>query len=182
MPWSIGSRGRATGHCWPSCAKAGVWPTARPARRAAGGPLSDQTFVITGTLPNWSRDEAKAFIEAHRRQGHRQRQQENQLPAAGRGARLQAGQGAKPGCADHRRGWVCASLGRASRTTPIHLLTVNMCYILTLGVGDRKGVADGGDLKVDDKISRAYSRVARALRSAESAATYTSTISQSMSW
>jgi DNA ligase (NAD+) len=46
--------------------KAGVWPISVPrSRAAAGGPLEGQTFVITGTLPNWSRDEAKSFIEAH---------------------------------------------------------------------------------------------------------------------
>ena len=28
-------------------------------------PLADLTFVITGTLPTWSRDEAKAFIQQH---------------------------------------------------------------------------------------------------------------------
>ncbi|MGH2521638.1 MAG: BRCT domain-containing protein, partial [Anaerolineales bacterium] len=46
--------------------KAGVWPQAAPASRAArpDGVFSGKTFVITGTLPNWSRDEAKAFIEA----------------------------------------------------------------------------------------------------------------------
>jgi DNA ligase (NAD+) len=27
--------------------------------------LNDLTFVITGTLPTWSREEAKAFIEQH---------------------------------------------------------------------------------------------------------------------
>ena len=44
----------------------GVWPTgARRAARVTEGPLSGQTFVITGTLPTWSREEAKAFIEAH---------------------------------------------------------------------------------------------------------------------
>ncbi len=31
----------------------------------AGLPFAGQTFVITGTLPTFSRDEAKAFIEAH---------------------------------------------------------------------------------------------------------------------
>lgn len=46
--------------------KLGVWPEGRPpTARAAGGPLEGQTFVITGTLPTWSRDEAKAFIEAN---------------------------------------------------------------------------------------------------------------------
>ncbi len=46
--------------------KAGVWPATTPRTRpAAGGPLDGQTFVITGTLPNWSREAAKAFIEAN---------------------------------------------------------------------------------------------------------------------
>ena len=42
-----------------------VWPVAeKRAARVVEGRLSGMTFVITGTLPNWSRDEAKAFIEA----------------------------------------------------------------------------------------------------------------------
>ena len=44
--------------------KAGVWPTAEKRRAAAGGVFAGKTFVITGTLPAWSREEAKAFIEA----------------------------------------------------------------------------------------------------------------------
>ncbi|MDI7274414.1 MAG: NAD-dependent DNA ligase LigA [Anaerolineae bacterium] len=45
--------------------KAGV--KMQPERRAAEGarPLEGLTFVITGTLPGMSRDEAAAFIEAH---------------------------------------------------------------------------------------------------------------------
>ncbi|MBI3177580.1 MAG: NAD-dependent DNA ligase LigA [Chloroflexi bacterium] len=44
--------------------KAGVWPTVevRPGA-AAGGPFAGQTFVITGTLPDFSREQARAFIE-----------------------------------------------------------------------------------------------------------------------
>ncbi len=43
---------------------AGVWPIAAPRQAsAAEGPLAGQTFVITGTLPTLSRDEAKALIE-----------------------------------------------------------------------------------------------------------------------
>ena len=42
---------------------AGVWPIAEKRPVRAGGVFAEQTFVITGTLPNWSRDEAKAFIE-----------------------------------------------------------------------------------------------------------------------
>jgi DNA ligase (NAD+) len=44
---------------------AGVWPAAEPRRAAAAeGPFSGKTFVITGTLPAWGRDEARAYIEA----------------------------------------------------------------------------------------------------------------------
>jgi DNA ligase (NAD+) len=41
--------------------KAGVWPAA--GRRVEGGPFTGKTFVITGTLPTMSRDEAKIYIE-----------------------------------------------------------------------------------------------------------------------
>ncbi len=44
--------------------KAGVWPKAAPRRAPAQGVFTAKTFVITGTLPTWSRDDAKAFIEA----------------------------------------------------------------------------------------------------------------------
>jgi DNA ligase (NAD+) len=45
--------------------KAGVWPVAeaRPAT-AAAGVFSGKTFVITGTLPTLSRDEARAYVLA----------------------------------------------------------------------------------------------------------------------
>ena len=43
---------------------AGVqWKEGRP-QRAATGPLAGRTFVLTGTLPNWTRDDAKSRIEA----------------------------------------------------------------------------------------------------------------------
>ncbi len=44
----------------------GVWPVGeKHLAPVTAGPFSGQTFVITGTLPTWSRDDAKAFIEAH---------------------------------------------------------------------------------------------------------------------
>jgi len=44
---------------------AGVWPTGGGPAAPAGGPLEGMTFVVTGTLAGFSRDEVKAFIEAH---------------------------------------------------------------------------------------------------------------------
>jgi DNA ligase (NAD+) len=41
---------------------AGVWPTEKIKKKTAGA-FDGMTFVITGTLPNWSRDQAKEFIE-----------------------------------------------------------------------------------------------------------------------
>lgn len=47
---------------------AGVWPQGgqtASARTRASNAFEGQTFVITGTLPNFSRDDAKEFIESH---------------------------------------------------------------------------------------------------------------------
>ena len=39
------------------------WEDRDPSRIAEDGPLSGKTFVITGTLPSMTRDEAKALIQ-----------------------------------------------------------------------------------------------------------------------
>lgn len=47
---------------------AGVWPQGGApanARQRASNTFDGKTFVITGTLPTWSRDNAKEFIESH---------------------------------------------------------------------------------------------------------------------
>ncbi len=43
--------------------KAGVWPKGEATGKKKEGKFSGMTFVITGTLPNFSRDQAKEFIE-----------------------------------------------------------------------------------------------------------------------
>ncbi|MFP3855279.1 MAG: NAD-dependent DNA ligase LigA [Anaerolineales bacterium] len=46
--------------------QAGVWPEYdRSVQPAEPQTLEGLTFVITGTLPNWTREEARGFIEAH---------------------------------------------------------------------------------------------------------------------
>ncbi len=44
--------------------KAGVWPVGEKRRAPADGPLAGKTFVITGTLPVFSREQAAEFIAA----------------------------------------------------------------------------------------------------------------------
>jgi len=44
---------------------AGVWPRAEEREKKKAGVFTGLTFVITGTLPTWSRDEAKEFIESN---------------------------------------------------------------------------------------------------------------------
>lgn len=50
--------------CVPALLMAGVtWPA--PVQSSGPKPFAGKTFVVTGTLPSWTRDEATAFIEAH---------------------------------------------------------------------------------------------------------------------
>ena len=43
---------------------AGIWPTGEVRGKKQEGVFSGLTFVITGTLPTFSRDDAKALIES----------------------------------------------------------------------------------------------------------------------
>ncbi len=43
--------------------QAGVWPEAAGVSQTVTGPLTDLTFVVTGTLPTFSRDEVKEYIQ-----------------------------------------------------------------------------------------------------------------------
>ncbi len=45
--------------------RAGVWPRSPSQPASEGQPLAGLTFVITGTLPTMTREEAKAYIQAH---------------------------------------------------------------------------------------------------------------------
>ena len=83
------------------------------------GPLAGKTFVLTGTLPDLTREEATERITARRRQGHRQRLQEDRLRRRGRVAGLQAREGRAARRARARRGRAagCSWRVRAARLT-----------------------------------------------------------------
>jgi DNA ligase (NAD+) len=56
----------ANQHVLEKLRRAGVWPRQEAARQPAGPrPLEGLTFVVTGTLPSLSREDAKALIQAH---------------------------------------------------------------------------------------------------------------------
>ena len=55
---------RAVGVTWPEHDAAAVAAAAERSDQAASGPLAGRTFVLTGTLPDLTRDDAKARIEA----------------------------------------------------------------------------------------------------------------------
>ena len=74
------------------------------AQEKAGNQLEGLTFVLTGTLPTLSREQASELIEAHGGKVIEQREQEDQLPADGRIAGEQSGKSRQTRRADHQRG------------------------------------------------------------------------------
>ena len=85
------------------------------------GPLVGKTLVLTGTLPNLTREDATERVEAAGREGHRLGVEEDRLRGGGRGPRYEADEGAGARHGDPRRG----RPARAARLTPdsVFLLT-----------------------------------------------------------
>ena len=79
------------------------------------GPLAGKTFVLTGTLPDLTREQAQQRIIARRRQGHRQRLQEDRLRRRRRLARLQAREGRAARRDRARRAGAARAAGATSR-------------------------------------------------------------------
>ena len=73
-------------------------------RRAEGGPLEGKTFVLTGTLPELSRERGDEADPRGRRQGHRLGLEEDRLPGRGRQPGHEARQGRGGRHRDPRRG------------------------------------------------------------------------------
>ena len=79
-----------------------VWPVVEPRPAAEASEVAGKTFVLTGTLPTLTRDEAKDRRGG--RQGVGFRQQKDRLRGCGRGGGFQAREGADTGCEGDRRG------------------------------------------------------------------------------
>ena len=95
----------------------------RRARRPARARCAGKTFVLTGTLPDLTREQATERITARRRQGHRLGVQEDRLRRRRRLAGLQAREGraarrdrcsTRPGCSSSWPGKSPARDGRRS--------------------------------------------------------------------
>ena len=108
-----------------------IKPTSEKAAIAATtkGIFAGKTFVLTGTLPTLTREEATAKIEAARRQSDRQREQENGLCAGRRRSRFQAHQGAGTGREDFGRGGIFENVRMIIRFCL--LMTIKNLFMLT---------------------------------------------------
>ena len=69
-------------------------------------PWAGKAIVVTGTLPTLDREAARGADRRARRQGQRQREQEDRVPRRRREGRQQAGQGDRAGRGGDRRGGV----------------------------------------------------------------------------
>ena len=94
------------------------------ARKAVRWP--GMTFVLTGTLPTLTREEAKAQDRSGGRKSERRGEQEDQLRGGRRGRRLEAGQGARAGgCGDRRT----AAIGDGRERSRIGLRPVPLRFL-----------------------------------------------------
>ena len=76
-------------------------------RRASGGPLEGKTVVLTGTLPELTREEAAALVKAAGGKVDQLGLEENRLRRRRREPRLEAGQGRVVRDRDPRRSAAC---------------------------------------------------------------------------
>ena len=84
-------------------------------RRVEGGPLDGKTLVLTGTLPELTREEATQADQARRRQGRQLGLEEDRLRRRRRQPRLEARQGRGAGHRGARRERACASSSAEAR-------------------------------------------------------------------
>jgi len=77
------------------------WEESVPAKKSRA--LAGLTFVLTGTLPRLTREEAKALIEAHGGKVSAYRVEEDRLRRGWQRSRQQAAAGARAGRSRHRR-------------------------------------------------------------------------------
>ena len=89
------------------------WPAQTGEAARGEVPLEGKTFVITGTLDSMSRDEAERSHHRARRQGLRQRVEEDLLRRRRRRSRLEAQEGPGAGRGDPGRGAFLALLAEA---------------------------------------------------------------------
>ena len=114
---------------------AGVhWPEGAP-QRAAAGALRGLTFVLTGTLPTLSREDAKALHRGCGRQGRGQRLEENRLPGRRRGRGQQACEGPGARHRGPRRAGTAEAAGARphNRESPMKKITKAVFPVAGLG-------------------------------------------------
>ena len=113
--FAIEAQPRASSRSSATPASTSTGPTASRRRRPAARRSRGSTFVLTGTLDDFTRDEAQAGDRSARREGHRQRVEEDELRRRRARARVEARQGRAARRADHRRATAPSSSSSTAR-------------------------------------------------------------------